>query len=388
MSDQRVVPDVRVVKAGAAVFGSGVPAVAGALPLEVPADAVRCAAQDAAAASAALLASAGAVGEGRERAAMLAYAAREAGLPAIADAPDAQAAERAGRWADMLRLTAPGPYLAKVVAATGLPVLLTPSSGPASGDEAPRAPDGHGAEPLQEVAESDPAADDGPAARRGAAGEWDPVGEVVEGADWLAAAGVSDIAVAVRAADLARAWEARLATGRPVVLDLRSPRVDAALLPALVRAVTGLGLDGLLVGLADPAEPGSGIAPDDVPGLSAVLPMLALAPHDAAGSAASAEEDGLAALRERLKLLDEQFVRLIAQRREVARLVGVIKRRARIPVRDLRQEVRVLDRAERLARGLDADRRTVVTIFNLLIDDAVAVQCAAGVPVRVEAKHP
>ncbi|WP_344457942.1 chorismate mutase, partial [Actinomadura kijaniata] len=178
--------------------------------------------------------------------------------------------------------------------------------------------------------------------------------------------GAAGVVLDVPAADLARAWSVRRRAALPVVVDLRRPRVVPALAAAAARAAGAAGADGAVV----TPDGNAGISGPDLPDL-AVLTVLA--PLLTSGPATG---PGLAGLRRRLDLLDEQIVRLVAHRRAVARLVGAVKRRDRLPARDLRREVQVLDRAAALAGRLDADPRTVLAIFNLLIDDAVGAQRA------------
>ncbi|WP_067831859.1 chorismate mutase, partial [Actinomadura kijaniata] len=135
---------------------------------------------------------------------------------------------------------------------------------------------------------------------------------------------------------------------------------------AVARAAFAAGADGVVV----TPDGDAGIAGADLPDLAVLAVLAPLLTSDPAA------EPGLAGLRHRLDLLDEQIVRLVAHRRAVARLVGAVKRRDRLPARDLRREVQVLDRAAALAGRLDADPRTVLAIFNLLIDDAVGAQRA------------
>ncbi|MGK5554578.1 chorismate mutase [Actinomadura kijaniata] len=168
------------------------------------------------------------------------------------------------------------------------------------------------------------------------------------------------------AADLAAAWSVRRRATLPVVVDLRRPRVVPVLAAAVARAAFAAGADGVVV----TPDGDAGVTGADLPDL-AILAVLT--PLLASGPAGAPE---LAGLRHRLDLLDEQIVRLVAHRRAVARLVGAVKRRDRLPARDLRREVQVLDRAAALAGRLDADPRTVLAIFNLLIDDAVGAQRA------------
>jgi chorismate mutase/prephenate dehydrogenase len=67
--------------------------------------------------------------------------------------------------------------------------------------------------------------------------------------------------------------------------------------------------------------------------------------------------NALEPLRDRMLQLDAQLVELMAERTEVARRIGAIKRERNIPLRDFEVERRVLDHAARLAerRGLSPE---------------------------------
>ncbi|MFC4907778.1 chorismate mutase [Actinomadura gamaensis] len=334
-----VLPDADVLTGGGVLPGESVPAGASVL--------------------------AGAPAHGATSAAVLGRVAREAGLPLMVAVSSPEDVRNALPWADLLSVAAPGPELVRAVAATGLPVLLTGKPG------------------------DDPSAE-----------------EFDEAVRNLADAGIGEVVLGLGATGAAEAWAVRERTGRPVILDLRGPRVDAGLLAPLSLTAAGVGADGVLAQITEDG----GVSAADVPALASVLPLLlttAGPPADAApppnataapaaevpAVAASAQPGevapdgagfGLAAVRSRMRLLDAQIVQLVAHRRSLARLAGEVKRRARVPVRDLRQEVRVLERAERLAQRLDADPHTVVAIFNLLIDDAVFVQRPYQASLRAE----
>lgn len=86
----------------------------------------------------------------------------------------------------------------------------------------------------------------------------------------------------------------------------------------------------------------------------------------------------LIALRATIARVDEEIVRLIAERVQLAQQAGALKRSAGLPVRDPVQEAVVLDRAGAFARsrGLDAD--AVQHVFEELLALARAAQRAGG----------
>lgn len=71
----------------------------------------------------------------------------------------------------------------------------------------------------------------------------------------------------------------------------------------------------------------------------------------------SAGHSPLAALRQAIEQLDEELIRLLARRRELAGEIGAVKRDARRPVLDPAQEAAVVRRAVALGReaGLPDD---------------------------------
>lgn len=84
----------------------------------------------------------------------------------------------------------------------------------------------------------------------------------------------------------------------------------------------------------------------------------------------------LMTLRATIARVDEEIVRLIAERVQLAQQAGALKRAAGLPVRDPVQEAVVLDRAGVFARsrGLDAD--AVRQVFDELLALARAAQRA------------
>ncbi len=79
-------------------------------------------------------------------------------------------------------------------------------------------------------------------------------------------------------------------------------------------------------------------------------------------------------LRERMRRIDLDLVRLAAERIDLARRVGESKRRNKLPVVDYAQERMVLDRAVRAAEERGLDPRVAEDLFARLIQAAVTVQ--------------
>jgi chorismate mutase len=173
--------------------------------------------------------------------------------------------------------------------------------------------------------------------------------------------------------DIGMVPSVRRRAGLPVVVD---PGADL-MLPLSLAAI-GAGADGLIVE-AD-------TSPADLRALTDTASRLAQR-RDARCGVPPAALD-LAELRDRLNLLDEQIIRLIADRRDIAAVVGQVKARDRRPVRDLRRETQVLEQATALAERLCIPPGTVTTIFGQLIADAVALQSAAHDPAIQERARP
>lgn len=77
--------------------------------------------------------------------------------------------------------------------------------------------------------------------------------------------------------------------------------------------------------------------------------------------------DQLAALRERIEQIDKELVRLIAERVELARDVGSIKRALNLPTLDPAREAVVIRRSGALAREAGLAEEDVREIFWHLV---------------------
>jgi len=85
-------------------------------------------------------------------------------------------------------------------------------------------------------------------------------------------------------------------------------------------------------------------------------------------------EERLDSLRERIRLLDLEVVARAAERMELARQVGEIKRRQQLSIVDYAQEREVLERARSMARELGLDPRVAEDLFVGLIRASVSAQ--------------
>ena len=79
-------------------------------------------------------------------------------------------------------------------------------------------------------------------------------------------------------------------------------------------------------------------------------------------------------LRDRIRSLDQEIVGLAAERLELTRQVGDLKRRQNLPTVDYNQERVVLDRARAMARERGLDPSLAEDLFTLLIRAAVTAQ--------------
>jgi chorismate mutase/prephenate dehydrogenase len=85
-------------------------------------------------------------------------------------------------------------------------------------------------------------------------------------------------------------------------------------------------------------------------------------------------EQTLEVLRDRIRSLDQEFLRLAAERLELTRQAGELKRRQNLPTVDYGQERVVLDRARAVAREYGVEPSLAEDIFTLLIRAAVTAQ--------------
>jgi chorismate mutase/prephenate dehydrogenase len=85
-------------------------------------------------------------------------------------------------------------------------------------------------------------------------------------------------------------------------------------------------------------------------------------------------EQTLDSLRERIRLLDLDLVVRVAERVDLARQVGEIKRRQKLPTADYAQEKTVMERARSAAREQGLDPSVAEDLFSRLIRASVTAQ--------------
>ena len=81
-------------------------------------------------------------------------------------------------------------------------------------------------------------------------------------------------------------------------------------------------------------------------------------------------DDRLETLREEIRALDEELVRLVDRRRSLAIEVGRVKEELGLPVMDPSQEARVVRRAARIAREAGIDEEMVRDVVWRIIASA------------------
>lgn len=82
------------------------------------------------------------------------------------------------------------------------------------------------------------------------------------------------------------------------------------------------------------------------------------------------DEERLEVLRERIRQLDRELVRLIGERRTLALEIGLAKQKLGLPVLDPAQEARVVRRAAELARELGVDEELTRDVVWRIIASA------------------
>ena len=85
-------------------------------------------------------------------------------------------------------------------------------------------------------------------------------------------------------------------------------------------------------------------------------------------------KEELAALRSEIDRVDHEIVKLLSKREDIAKEIGMTKRKDGLNVRDAQREKKVADRMISLAKALGADRDTTKQLARLLMADAVRVQ--------------
>ena len=84
--------------------------------------------------------------------------------------------------------------------------------------------------------------------------------------------------------------------------------------------------------------------------------------------------DVLEKLRGEICEVDNQILKLVKQRLQLAKEIGEIKRKLGLPVVDLNVEKAVIERALMWSREIDLDQNFSSKLINMLIAESVRVQ--------------
>lgn len=79
-------------------------------------------------------------------------------------------------------------------------------------------------------------------------------------------------------------------------------------------------------------------------------------------------------LREEIREVDDQILKLVSKRLELVKKIGEIKRKRGLPIVDSNVEKEVIERALVSSREFGLDRDFTVKLVNLLIAEAVRLQ--------------
>jgi chorismate mutase / prephenate dehydratase len=80
-------------------------------------------------------------------------------------------------------------------------------------------------------------------------------------------------------------------------------------------------------------------------------------------------QERLEACRQEIDSLDQRLVELIQERARVVEQVGVIKRQARLAVKDANREQQVIEKVQKLAKGGPLPAEAVGRIYQKLIEE-------------------
>lgn len=92
------------------------------------------------------------------------------------------------------------------------------------------------------------------------------------------------------------------------------------------------------------------------------------------GAEKAPEVDRLDQLRDEIRALDEELIRLVGRRRDLALEIGEAKAALGLPVMDPSQEARVVRRAAEVARKLSVDEELTRDVIWRIIASARDVQ--------------
>jgi chorismate mutase len=164
--------------------------------------------------------------------------------------------------------------------------------------------------------------------------------------------------------DLGGLLVARSLTHLPLFADPSHAAGRRDLVPGLARAAWGAGVDGLMIEVHDAPESAlsdgpQALLPED---LEELLDEFGILP----GASGSVER-----IRRAIDVVDGGIARLAAQRLELARRVGAVKKASGRPIRDEAREASV---RARFAEALGGDTASATRLADTLIDLALEAE--------------
>ncbi len=79
-------------------------------------------------------------------------------------------------------------------------------------------------------------------------------------------------------------------------------------------------------------------------------------------------------LRKKIDGIDEEILQLLSKRTDVCRLIGALKRKQKIPIKDIPRENGVYTRVREKAAGLGLDPVQVEAVYRQIVNMCMAVQ--------------
>ena len=79
-------------------------------------------------------------------------------------------------------------------------------------------------------------------------------------------------------------------------------------------------------------------------------------------------------LRKRIDEVDEQILHSLSERAEICRAIGLLKKKHRIPIKDLPRENDVYTHVREKAAGLGLDPVQVEAVYRKIVNMCTAVQ--------------
>ena len=84
--------------------------------------------------------------------------------------------------------------------------------------------------------------------------------------------------------------------------------------------------------------------------------------------------DDINQLRKRIDEVDEQILQFLSKRANVCRLIGSLKRKHKIPIKDIPRENDVYAHIREKAAGLGLDSAQVEAVYRQIVNMCMAIQ--------------